>query len=99
MADTIKCKVRLNLNNDILLHNQLLISLVFVYFLLTQTNQMFTDLGGILGLWLGFAFFSTFEVLEFIVDIFALFVARWFCGRTPVYTVAPYFKPKAVNSY
>ena len=69
----------------------LLLSLLLICF---QTIQMISDLGGVLGLWLGFAFFSSFEILEFIVDILALAVAKWIRGRAPVYTIAPVIKPE-----
>jgi hypothetical protein len=55
---------------------------------------MITDLGGTFGLWIGLAFFSAFEFLEFVVDNIALIVAKWICGRRPVFTVAPLIKPK-----
>jgi len=65
-----------------------------MYCSFSQLKQMMIDLGGVLGLWLGLAVFTTCELLEFIVDVIALYVSVWIRGRRPVFTVAPLIKPK-----
>lgn len=44
----------------------------FCVFSLLQAISFLSDLGGILGLWFGFAMFSFFEFFEFVVDIIVL---------------------------
>ena len=53
---------------------------------------MMTDMGGVLGLWLGLAFFSTFECFEFLTDLVVLFVTSRLRRQVPVYTVEPLTK-------
>jgi hypothetical protein len=58
-------------------------------FLLTQAMQLISDLGGVLGLWLGLAIFSTFEIAEFVVDILVLNVIKRLQGQPPAFNVTP----------
>ena len=43
--------------------------------------QLWSDIGGTLGLWLGFSLLTTFEIIELISDLF-VFCGVWLFNRT-----------------
>lgn len=68
-------KPRTNVRQHVYAANAKCFVYFFIYF---KFSQVIIDLGGVTGLWLGFAFMTFMELFEFVTDMFVYQIQRLF---------------------
>ena len=63
--------------------------MIFVFTFLLQAGQFASDIGGVLGLWLGWSIMTVFEFIEFIIDLSVLGCLKMMPKRTPKRKLPP----------